>query len=723
MQAVSIRNSDYRILVVDDDDAIRFVACETLQDAGFHVIEASNGQEALQLFSIHKPDLVLLDLVMPLIDGYQVCKRIRGMPGNEHLPIMIMTGLDDADSINKAFEAGATDFITKPLNHFVLEQRTRYILRASKTLKTLEQRELRLANAERIAHLGSWDWDTRNRTLFVSQEFNRILGLSLDMEPTIQDVFDRFSEDEQQRVRMLYESAIARQEASLTLEHTFIDNQGDRRRVRHEAEFRYFDAQNYAVVGTLQDITEETSNKDRILQLAYYDALTSLPNRTFFKTHLEYAIRQARSNAKSLAVIMLDLDLFTRINNSLGHEAGDKILVRISERLYEAMADPSCTQLIQAAIDPHSVEERPRSLLARLEGDQFVILLYNFAQLDQVVMLVQKVFKRLSAPLQAKNNTVVLTASAGVALYPVNGQSTELLLRNADAAMLFAKAQGRNSFRFYSSDIDARSKERLSIENDLRKAIAQGELELHYQPKISLQSREVRSVEALIRWRHPERGMVSPGQFIPMAEELGLINDMGDWIIDQACKDTRYWNQLGIGPVRTAINLSAIQLKSSHLVDKIRSSLEKHGLIAAHLEIEITESVLLEDSHKNLRALEGLRSMGLKVALDDFGTGFSSLSYLTRFPFTGLKIDRCFVTDCIRNSQSAAIVHTIIQLCKHLNLEVVAEGVEVEEELRFLKDHRCDVIQGFFFSPALDSDSFVNFMRQKAWLDQLDDLD
>lgn len=709
--------------MVDDDDAIRFIACDTLEDAGFKVVEATNGLEALQLYSQHKPDLVLLDLIMPEIDGYKVCKRIRGMEGNEYVPILIMTGLDDADSINKAFEAGATDFITKPLNHLILEQRTRYILRSNKVLKTLEQREHRLENAERIAKLGSWDWDTRNKSLHVSREFNRILGFVEPFEPTLSDIFDRFSEDEQSRVRRHYEQAISKKERSVILEHTFIDNLGNRRRIRHDAEFQYFDDNHLTVVGTVLDITEETANKDRILQLAYYDTLTGLPNRTFFKTHLEHSIKRARSGAGCLAIIVLDLDLFTRVNNSLGHETGDKILVKVSERLLEAMDDPACTTINHSAIDPHAVEETSRNVLARLEGDQFVILLNNFKRLDDVILLIQKVFKRLSVPIQAKANTVVLTASAGVALYPVNGQSSEMLLRNADAAMLFAKSQGRNSFLFYSSDIDARSKERLSIENDLRHAIQNGELELHYQPKIHLQSRDVRTVEALIRWRHPEKGMISPGQFIPMAEELGLINEMGDWLINEACEQTKRWNQAGIGPVRTAVNLSAIQLKNTALVERIRSTLEKHGLIPAQFEVEITENVLLEDTHKTLRALESLRSLGIKVSLDDFGTGFSSLSYLTRFPFTGLKIDRCFITDCVKNTQSAAIVHTVIQLCKHLNLEVVAEGVEIEEELKFLIDHRCDVIQGFFFSPALDSETLMHFMKQKPWLDQLDDLD
>ena len=361
--------------------------------------------------------------------------------------------------------------------------------------------------------------------------------------------------------------------------------------------------------------------------------------------------------------------------------------------------------------------------LARLEGDQFVVVLNNFSRLDDVIAVIQRLLKRLSTPMQYNTQSVVLTASVGVALYPVNGQDSDTLVRNSDAAMHFAKSQGRNNFRFYSSEIDAKSKERLSIENDLRHAIHNGDLELHYQPKINLATSEVTSAEALVRWTHPERGMISPGQFIPMAEELGLINELGDWLIEEACQKTKHWNDIGIGPIRTAINLSAIQLKTPGLVDKVRSALDKAGLIASQLEVEITEGVLLEDSHRTLRTLEGLRSLGVKVALDDFGTGYSSLSYLTRFPFTTLKIDRCFITDSVKNAQSGAIVHTTIDLCRHLNLEVVAEGVELEEELRFLIKHHCDLIQGFYFSPALDPDSFANYLRQKPWLDQLSDLD
>ena len=723
MLPININNNDFLVLIVDDDDAMRFVALDTLQDAGFNVVEAVNGEDALNKFNRYQPDLVLLDLIMPVVDGYEVCERIRSMQGSEHVPIMIMTGLDDAESINRAFDAGATDFITKPLNHLILEQRTRYILRTSTILKTLEQRESRLENAERIAKLGSWSWDTRDRKLFVSKEFKRVLDFADDSTPTLNEIYAKFSQEEKNRVLQIYDKAIKSQEKSLVIEHNFIDHSGTTKRLRHEAEFSFRGDSDYVIAGTVLDITEETYNKDKILQLAYYDTLTSLPNRTFFKIHLEHAIKRAKETASCLAVMVLDLDLFTRINNSLGHDAGDKLLVKASQRLLEAMDDPSSVQLTPAAIDPHAAEEGTGNVLARLEGDQFVILLNNFRKLDDVILLIQKVLKRLSSPITVKANNVVVTASAGISLYPVNGQNGETLLRNADAAMLFAKAQGRNSFRFYSSEIDARSKERLSVENDLRNAIRNGELELHFQPKINLHTREVRSVEALIRWRHPEKGMISPGQFIPMAEELGLINEVGEWLLHEACRKTKAWNQAGIPPVRTAINLSALQIRTSNLVEIVRSTLEHHSLIPAQLEVEITENILMDDTHRTLRTLEGLRSLGVRVALDDFGTGYSSLSYLTRFPFTSLKIDRCFITECVRNAQSASIVHSIIQLCKNLNLEVVAEGVEIEDELRFLMERRCDMIQGFFFSPAIDSDSFIKYMQQRPWIEQLEDFD
>lgn len=720
---IPLRNEDITILVADDDDAIRFLACDTLADAGFQVIEARNGSEALALFHQHQPNMVLLDLIMPEIDGFKVCRRIRSLSGGHELvPIMIMTGLNDEDSINQAFEMGATDFVTKPLNHLILAQRTRYMLRTHRILQTVEQRELRLETAERIAKLGSWEWDTRDQQLNVSREYNRILGYPEDYATTVSDVARLFPDTERKRMRANFEAAVERRIPNMVNEHTLVTLAGTRKRLRQETEFVYRPDNSYMVSGTLQDITEETAVKEQILKLAYYDSLTLLPNRTFFRAHLEYALKEARMRGNALAVILLDLDLFTRVNNSMGTDAGDNILMQVSHRLHDALASPKATDLIHAAIDPHAAPESAHDVLARLEGDQFVIMRYHFGKLDELVVLLQKIMKRMAAPFHYKGMDVVVTASVGVAFYPVNGNNTEALMRNADAAMRYAKLQGRNQFLFYTGEVDTRSKERMALENDLRLAINHGQFELHYQPKVHLRQREVRSVEALIRWRHPEQGLISPSLFIPMAEELGLINELGTWLLNEACRQTKAWNAEGIPPLRTAINISAVQLRSANFVEKVRVALEKHRLLPGQLEIEITEGVLMEDTTSMIKTIEGLRSLGVKVALDDFGTGFSSLSYLTRFPFTTLKIDRCFIKDCVRHGQAAAIVHTIIQLCKNLNLEVVAEGVEIEEELKFLYEHRCDMIQGFLFSTALDATALLNYVRRKPWMDQLDFL-
>lgn len=720
---IPLRNEDITILVADDDDAIRFLACDTLIDAGFKVLEARNGTEALSMFHQHQPNMVLLDLIMPEIDGFKVCRRIRSLSGGHELvPIMIMTGLNDEESINQAFEMGATDFITKPLNHLILAQRTRYMLRTHRILQTVEQREKRLENAERIAKLGSWEWDTRNRTLNVSREYNRILGYPEDFPTQVKDITRLLPAEERKRLRSNYEASVNRRIHKMVTEVTVTSVDGIHKRVRQESEFIYRPDKSYMVSGTLQDITEETAVKEQVLKLAYYDSLTLLPNRMFFKTHLDYALKEAKLKGGLLGVILLDLDLFTRVNNSMGTDAGDNILMQVSHRLHEALGSDYATTLIHAAIDPNAAPEPPHDVLARQEGDQFVILKYQFGRLDDLVVLLQKIRKRLTTPFHYKGMDVVVTVSVGVALHPVNGNTSENLLRNADAAMRYAKQLGRNQFQFYTKDIDSRSRERMALENDLRLAINHGQFELHYQPKVNLRQREVRSVEALIRWRHPEKGMISPALFIPMAEELGLINELGTWLLNEACRQTKAWNAEGIAPLRTAINISAVQLRTSNLVEKVRIALDKHRLLPSQLEIEITEGVLMEDSVAMIKTIEGLRSLGVKVALDDFGTGYSSLSYLTRFPFTALKIDRSFIKDCVKHGQSAAIVHTIIQLCKNLNLEVVAEGVEVEEELKFLYDHRCDLIQGFLFSAALDATALLNYVRRKPWLDQLDFL-
>ncbi len=707
----------HTILVVDGNDQTRIAISDQLSETGFKVVEAKNAELATVYFQQIQPDLVLMDLELPdSTTGVALCSRLSSPATPPPCSVIALSKHNDMELAAAAFEAGAADFVVHPINYLVLIQRCRYQIRNSMNLISLQRRERILEHAERIARIGSWEWDSKSKQLYVSKEFNRILGYAADRNTSVRDVLHKLPESERLKIIRNFQQVDSKHQGRITLDHRVNTDAGPGRTLRHEARFVVHNDKNYSVYGTIHDITDEVAHKDQILQLAYYDALTQLPNRTFFKTHLDHAIKLARQQGQLLAVVLLDLDLFTRVNNSLGHEAGDELLKKVSHRFLHAMDDARCTTLNMHAIDPQAPTENMSNKIARLEGDQFALLINHFHLLDDVILFVQKLLKQLVTPFSLQGNNIVLTASAGIALYPVNGLGSEMILRNADAAMHFAKSQGRNNFHFYSSDIDFKSKERLSVENDLRHAIRHNELELHYQPKLHLKSGGIQSVEALVRWNHPVRGLVSPSQFVPMAEEIGLINELGEWLINKACLQAKQWNEQGLPPIRIAINLSPIQIRGSSLVQMLRNALLTYRLAPSQLEVEITETVLLEDTNRVLRTLDGIRNLGVKVALDDFGTGYSSLSYLTRFPFNTLKIDRSFVSQCIQKGQAAAIIHTIIQLCKNLNLEVVAEGVEKYEELQFLLDHRCDVVQGHYFSPALSAEALAKYIQEQSWV-------
>ncbi|RLU03725.1 MAG: EAL domain-containing protein [Ketobacter sp.] len=713
----AVNPQTHTILVVDANDKSRIATSDYLSEAGFNTVEAKNAKLATVYFKQIQPDLILMDIDLPDAQGgLELCTQLTALAATINAPVIVLSRHNDMDLAAAVFDAGAADFVVHPINYLVLVQRCRYQIRGSMNLNSLKRRERILEHAERIANIGSWEWNSKSEELHVSKEFNRILGFDESRLTSVRDVLEKLPESERLKIIRHFQQPNSKHQTKITLHHRVGSETGLGRTLRHEARFVLHNDKDYTVYGTIHDITEEIAHKDQILQLAYYDTLTQLPNRTFFKTHLDHAIKQARKSGHLLAVVLLDLDLFTRINNSLGHDAGDELLKKVSNRLLRTFDDNRCTALNMHAIDPQAPIETMSDKIARLEGDQFAVLINRFERLDDVILFVQKMLKQLVTPFSLQGNNIVLTASAGIALYPVNGLGAEMILRNADAAMHFAKSQGRNNFHFYSSDIDFKSKERLSVENDLRHAIRHNELELHYQPKLHLKSGSIQSVEALVRWQHPVRGLVSPSQFVPMAEEIGLINELGEWLINKACLQAKQWNESGLQPIRIAINLSPIQFRGSPLVQMIRNALLTYRLAPSQLEVEVTETVLLEDTNRVLRTLDGIRNLGVKVALDDFGTGYSSLSYLTRFPFNTLKIDRSFVSQCIQKGQAAAIIHTIIQLCKNLNLEVVAEGVEKYEELKFLLDHRCDVVQGHYFSPALGANELADYIRNQSWV-------
>jgi diguanylate cyclase len=420
---------------------------------------------------------------------------------------------------------------------------------------------------------------------------------------------------------------------------------------------------------------------------ATHDSLTGIANRVLFVEHLNLAVDERHP----FAVCVFDLDRFKIINDSLGHGAGDALLKHVSERLQSIV--------------------RSSDIVARAGGDEFLLLLRDVGSNEEVEALIVRWMSALSQPYQITGLELHVSPSIGIARYPADGKVAEELLARADEAMYFAKRSGRKTFRFFDSSIMGFSRERLEIEAELRGALAQDQLALHYQPKIDIATGEMRSVEALIRWRHPKRGFILPGEFIPIAEESGLILEIGDWVIREACRQAREWQQRKLPFLRVAVNVSPLQFCQANFVKKVNAALKEHSLDATYLEIELTEATLMSNAETSVALLEQLSELGVVVAIDDFGTGYSSMSYLQRFPIDKLKIDRSFISDVASNAGDASIVRAIISLAHGLRLKVIAEGVESEEQLGILKRMGCDQYQGFFRSPAVPAAEIEKFAR------------
>jgi diguanylate cyclase (GGDEF)-like protein/PAS domain S-box-containing protein len=432
-------------------------------------------------------------------------------------------------------------------------------------------------------------------------------------------------------------------------------------------------------IAMFQDITEKKRSLERIEHLASYDLLTDLPNRQLFKDRLEHAIMRSHRNDTMLAVIFIDLDHFKKVNDSLGHYSGDKLLCDVAKRLSGCLHEGDT--------------------VSRQGGDEFTVLIEDTAAF-KVERIAEKLLEELTRPFTLGKSEVFIGASLGVALYPNDGRSADILLKNADTAMYRAKSAGRNRYQFFDHSMEIQAARRLAMETALRHALQRNELMLHYQPQVDVGTRTVSGVETLVRWRHPEHGLMPPGEFIPLAEETGLIVELGRWVLASACADAVTWLQAG-RPLQVSVNVSAQQLAHPHCANEVRNILTRTGLPAHLLELEITESCLMENLHEVLPVLHDLKSTGIKLAIDDFGTGYSSLAYLKRLPLDRLKIDRSFVIDVPHNRDDSAIVRTIIAMTRHLGLGVIAEGVENEAQLNFLSAEGCLEIQGFVFAKPM----------------------
>jgi diguanylate cyclase (GGDEF)-like protein/PAS domain S-box-containing protein len=604
----------------------------------------------------------------------------------------MVTDSDDAGVVERAFEAGATDFATQPLQWNLLRHRARFMARAGdaiqrvqRTLLGLADSERRLSDSQRLAHVGSWQWLVEADQMLWSEEAIRILGCEAEVRPGRDALIASVHPEDRAAVEKTLAEAV-RGQRGWDLEHRIQTPAGELRFVHHQGVVDIDPLTGERrVLGTLQDTTEQRANEEKIKRLAFYDSLTGLPNRRMLHERLERMMRFCRSNGHQLAVMFVDIDHFKWVNDSLGHAAGDRLLSEVASRLVESL------RLGDGVFRPNSAMSH---FLSRVGGDEFVITLMTPAGPELPSKVARRILSALQKPLQLEGKEVAVSASVGIALFPGEAQSLDALLRQADVAMYNAKKGGRNRYQFYTQALSATADRALLIQAALQRALLDQAFTLHYQPQVSTRSGRMSALEALIRWEIPGKGMVPPEEFIPIAEEKGLILPIGEWVLQRACEDCREWQSQGLTDVSVAVNLSPVQLRKPELVPLVARALAQAKLEPRFLELELTESALLQHTSQVAETLEQLKRMGVRLALDDFGTGYASLSYLKRISFDSLKIDREFIRDLGNDPGARAIVSAIVAIARTFGLRVVAEGVETAQHERLVREEGCEAMQG-----------------------------
>ncbi|OYY74070.1 MAG: diguanylate cyclase [Gammaproteobacteria bacterium 28-57-27] len=712
------------ILAVDDDpDNLSILG--RLLHPHYNVLAAPSGARALQIAAgSPRPDLILLDVMMPGMDGYDALARLRGNPLTRDIPVIFVTGLDSAEDEKKGLELGAVDYIAKPYRPPIILARVHTQLELKRARDWLHDQNVYLeaevarrvaenlaiqdaANREqaRLSHQneliltsvgeGIYGADTAGIIYFINPAAASLLGYARDellgksshatLHHSKPDGSPYPREDCPIHIALVSGVAIR------GVEETLWRKDGSPLPVLFSSVPVMEGGAVVGAVATFRDITERKRYQAQLERQANFDDLTGLPNRNLLADRLSQALTRCRQNEENLMLLTLNLDRFREVVDNLGHGAGDQLLRDVATRLGD----------IGKTIDT----------LAHMGGDEFVLLAKGGAA-EEAAALAQRVLQTLTQPFLLNEQELFLSASIGIALFPKDGEDSETLLKNAGAALYRAKALVGSDFSFYSAEMNAHSLEQLMLERDLRHAIERDELRLYYQPQMNLRNGEMIGMEALVRWQHPLHGLVSPLDFIPLAEDTGLIAPIGEWVLRTACAQNRAWQAAGLPAITVAVNLSARQFEAQDMVALTAQVLQETGLDPSYLELELTESTAMGNAEAFIGVTESLKGLGLTLSIDDFGTGYSSLSYLKRFAIDHLKIDQSFVRDIVQSPNSAAIVETVIALSHGLGLSVIAEGVETEAQLNFLRMHGCDEMQGFYFSKPLPSAEFEQLLRE-----------
>ncbi|MFN4291086.1 MAG: EAL domain-containing protein [Permianibacter sp.] len=684
------------ILLVDDRPE-NLVSLELVLDDGERtILKALGGEQALSLLLDHDITLVLLDVQMPGMDGFEVARLMRANPRTRDIPILFITANQpDERSMLRGYQSGAIDYIHKPFNTEVLRRKVAVLqeLQLSRQRLSLMNRNLDEARSYYAAILstaaeGILVVDENGVISYANPSACRLLSCPLIM----------LEGELLQKLATAPESNVVPWENSVFFQHW-----------HKNTTYRAHDAQLFSPTGSRLPVTLSCAPlpaphrglvvvfldnrvpkqlQEQLQRQAVTDTLTGLLNRHGFLQSLQAALSRSQRSHRPLALLYLDLDGFKRINDTLGHPAGDMLLRTVAERLRHCLRD--------------------YDVVGRLGGDEFTVVLDGLDSPEDAARIAEKMLDVLITPVDLLDVQVSVSASIGIATYPECSDSVDGLMQAADMAMYQAKGEGRNQYRFFTAEMNGRARARLLLEESLRRAVAAEQFFLHYQPQISLRDGRLRGFEALLRWQHPQAGLVSPGVFVPLLEETGLINRLGSWVIDRACAQRCVWQQLPEDVV-VSVNLSARQFAIQELVTLVLRQLEQQQLAPAQLELEVTESSLMHDFEHSRRVLQALRDEGVRIAIDDFGTGYSSLAYLRQFEIDTLKIDRLFVANALASEKDAAIVESLISLSHKLGMEVVAEGVETEAQLRWLQQANCDCVQGYWFSKPLSVDDAGRF--------------